>query len=34
MASIKMRNVHKRFAGTHVIKGVDLEVKALHIGGL
>jgi multiple sugar transport system ATP-binding protein len=27
MASIKMRNVHKRFAGTHVIKGVDLDIE-------
>ncbi|HWN68349.1 MAG TPA: ATP-binding cassette domain-containing protein, partial [Haliangium sp.] len=27
MASIKMRNVHKRFGGTHVIKGVDLDIE-------
>jgi multiple sugar transport system ATP-binding protein len=27
MAAIKMRNVHKRFGGTHVIKGVDLDIE-------
>jgi multiple sugar transport system ATP-binding protein len=27
MASIKMRNVHKRFGNTHVIKGVDLDIE-------
>jgi multiple sugar transport system ATP-binding protein len=27
MASIKMRNVHKRFGSTHVIKGVDLDIE-------
>jgi multiple sugar transport system ATP-binding protein len=27
MASIKMRNVHKRFGNTHIIKGVDLDIE-------
>ena len=26
MASVRIRNVHKRFGGTHVIRGVDIDI--------
>src|SRR5687767_15967716 len=26
MASVQIRNVHKHFGGTHVIRGVDIEI--------